>query len=81
MFGTAESERKEAIEDGKFFGNWASIVWIIKERGRNDQYKWGPPEKSFRPKLRRKLVEIVQFSKRQSCPCFGLRALLFCKCY
>jgi hypothetical protein len=27
------------------------------------------------------LVEIVQFSKRQSCPCFGLRALLFCKCY
>jgi hypothetical protein len=30
MFGTAESGRKEAIEDEKFLGNWASIVWIIK---------------------------------------------------
>jgi hypothetical protein len=35
-------------------------------------------KKCFCPKLRRKLLEIVQILKRQSCPCFGLRALLFC---
>jgi len=63
VFETSDRGRKDAMKDEKFMGNWASIVWISKERVRNDQFWWALQHESFLSKVEKKAGRLFSFFK------------------